>query len=33
MRINGSKAPVLILTARDEEMDKVIGLELARTTT
>jgi DNA-binding response OmpR family regulator len=28
MRINGSKAPVLILTARDEEMDKVIGLEL-----
>jgi DNA-binding response OmpR family regulator len=28
MRMNGSKAPVLILTARDEEMDKVIGLEL-----
>ena len=24
----GSKAPVLFLTARDEEMDKVIGLEL-----
>ena len=28
LRTGGSKAPVLILTARDEEMDKVIGLEL-----
>ncbi len=28
LRASGSKAPVLILTARDEEMDKVIGLEL-----
>src|ERR1035437_1383488 len=28
LRTSGSKAPVLILTARDEEMDKVIGLEL-----
>jgi two-component system response regulator VicR len=28
MRATGSKAPVLILTARDEEVDKVIGLEL-----
>jgi len=28
LRVTGSKAPVLILTARDEEMDKVIGLEL-----
>jgi DNA-binding response OmpR family regulator len=28
MRVAGSKAPVLILTARDDEMDKVIGLEL-----
>jgi DNA-binding response OmpR family regulator len=28
MRAGGSKAPVLILTARDDEMDKVVGLEL-----
>ena len=28
MRLGGSKAPVLMLTARDEEMDKVIGLEM-----
>ena len=28
LRATGSKAPVLMLTARDEEMDKVIGLEL-----
>jgi DNA-binding response OmpR family regulator len=28
LRTGGSKAPVLILTARDEEVDKVIGLEL-----
>ena len=28
LRATGSKAPVLFLTARDEEMDKVIGLEL-----
>src|SRR6185312_8960878 len=28
LRGTGSKAPVLFLTARDEEMDKVIGLEL-----
>ena len=28
LRGMGSKAPVLMLTARDEEMDKVIGLEL-----
>ena len=28
LRAIGSKAPVLMLTARDEEMDKVIGLEL-----
>jgi len=28
LRTSGSKAPVLVLTARDEEMDKVIGLEL-----
>jgi DNA-binding response OmpR family regulator len=28
MRAEGSKAPVLMLTARDEEMDKVIGLEM-----
>jgi DNA-binding response OmpR family regulator len=28
LRASGSKAPVLMLTARDEEMDKVIGLEL-----
>jgi DNA-binding response OmpR family regulator len=28
LRAVGSKAPVLMLTARDEEMDKVIGLEL-----
>ena len=28
LRIAGSKAPVLILTARDDEVDKVIGLEL-----
>jgi DNA-binding response OmpR family regulator len=28
LRATGSKAPVLILTARDDEVDKVIGLEL-----
>ncbi len=28
LRASGSKAPVLFLTARDEEVDKVIGLEL-----
>jgi DNA-binding response OmpR family regulator len=28
LRAGGSKAPVLMLTARDEEMDKVIGLEM-----
>ena len=28
LRATGSKAPILILTARDDEMDKVIGLEL-----
>ena len=28
MRAAGTKAPVLMLTARDEEVDKVIGLEL-----
>ncbi len=28
MRAAGSKAPVLMLTARDDEVDKVIGLEL-----
>jgi DNA-binding response OmpR family regulator len=28
LRGAGNKAPVLFLTARDEEMDKVIGLEL-----
>ena len=28
MRAAGSKAPVLFLTARDDEVDKVIGLEL-----
>ena len=28
LRATGSKAPLLMLTARDEEMDKVIGLEL-----
>ena len=28
LRSEGSKAPVLMLTARDEEMDKVIGLEM-----
>jgi len=28
LRTSGSKAPVLILTARDDEVDKVIGLEL-----
>jgi DNA-binding response OmpR family regulator len=28
LRGTGSKAPVLMLTARDEEMDKVVGLEL-----
>jgi len=28
LRATGSKAPVLMLTARDDEMDKVIGLEL-----
>jgi two-component system, OmpR family, alkaline phosphatase synthesis response regulator PhoP len=28
LRAAGSKAPVLMLTARDEELDKVIGLEL-----
>src|SRR6266571_4854889 len=28
IRASGSKAPVLVLTARDDEVDKVIGLEL-----
>jgi DNA-binding response OmpR family regulator len=28
LRADGSKAPVLMLTARDEDMDKVIGLEM-----
>ena len=28
LRASGSKAPVLMLTARDEEVDKVAGLEL-----
>jgi DNA-binding response OmpR family regulator len=28
LRATGSKAPVLMLTARDDEFDKVIGLEL-----
>jgi len=28
MRASGSKAPVLMLTARDDEFDKVVGLEL-----
>ena len=28
LRAAGSKAPVLVLTARDDEVDKVIGLEL-----
>jgi DNA-binding response OmpR family regulator len=28
LRATGSKAPVLFLTARDDEVDKVIGLEL-----
>jgi len=28
MRTAGSKAPVLMLTARDDEFDKVVGLEL-----
>jgi DNA-binding response OmpR family regulator len=28
LRAQGSKAPVLVLTARDDEVDKVIGLEL-----
>jgi DNA-binding response OmpR family regulator len=28
MRVAGSKVPVLVLTARDDEVDKVIGLEL-----
>ena len=28
LRASGSKAPVLFLTARDDEVDKVIGLEL-----
>src|SRR5437773_12350096 len=28
MRAAGTKAPVLMLTARDDEVDKVIGLEL-----
>jgi DNA-binding response OmpR family regulator len=28
LRAHGSKAPVLVLTARDDEVDKVIGLEL-----
>jgi len=28
LRAAGSKAPVLVLTARDDELDKVIGLEL-----
>ncbi|MFO1541196.1 MAG: response regulator transcription factor [Chloroflexota bacterium] len=28
LRASGSKAPVLLLTARDDEVDKVVGLEL-----
>ena len=28
LRASGSKAPVLMLTARDDEFDKVVGLEL-----
>ena len=28
LRATGSKSPVLVLTARDDEVDKVIGLEL-----
>lgn len=28
LRLEGKRQPVLILTARDEEMDKVLGLEL-----
>jgi DNA-binding response OmpR family regulator len=28
LRATGSKAPILVLTARDDEMDKVVGLEL-----
>jgi DNA-binding response OmpR family regulator len=28
LRASGSKAPVLVLTARDDEFDKVVGLEL-----
>jgi len=28
LRATGSKAPVLLLTARDDEVDKVVGLEL-----
>ena len=28
-----STVPIIMLTARDDELDKVIGLELARTTT
>jgi DNA-binding response OmpR family regulator len=28
LRAGGSKAPVIILTARDEEMDTILGLEL-----
>ncbi len=28
LRASGSKSPVLVLTARDDEVDKVIGLEL-----
>jgi DNA-binding response OmpR family regulator len=28
LRASGSKAPVLMLTARDDELDKVVGLEL-----
>lgn len=28
LRIDGNRMPILILTARDEELDKVLGLEL-----
>ena len=28
LRAGGSKAPVIILTARDEEVDTILGLEL-----
>ena len=28
LRVGGSKAPVIILTARDEEVDTILGLEL-----